>query len=162
MLSWNEHCNPAERGSSCPEERAVTKPTLGGPLEMISLRKTCFAVASAFALTMAVEAAPAAAQVDSHGHEMCNPITNITPQNPIHSLNGNLVLQQSSYPCPVAEAPAPAPAPAPAAPQTYTVYFDFDRSNIRADAEPVLRQALEAAQAGNQNFVLTGHTDTVG
>lgn len=129
---------------------------------MISLRKTCFAVASAFALTMAVEAAPAAAQADSHGHEMCNPITNITPQNPIHSSNGNLVLQQSSYPCPVAEAPAPAPAPAPAAPQTFTVYFDFDRSNIRADAEPVLRQALEAAQAGDQSFALTGHTDTVG
>ncbi|HLW28121.1 MAG TPA: OmpA family protein [Kiloniellales bacterium] len=130
---------------------------------MISLRKTCFAVASAFALTMAVNAAPASAQYDdpSHGHEWCNPITNITPTNVIHSSNGAPVLQRSSYPCPV-QAQAPVPAPAPAAPQTYTVYFDFDRSNIRPDAEPVLRQALEAAQANNSSFALTGHTDTVG
>ena len=130
---------------------------------MISLRKTCFAVASAFALTMAVNAAPASAQAfddPSHNHEWCNPITNITPTNTIHSSNGAPVLQQSSYPCPVAQAPVPAPAPA--APQTYTVYFDFDRSFIRADAEPVLRQALEAAQADNSSFALTGHTDTVG
>jgi len=127
---------------------------------MISLNKTCFAMAAAVALTLAVETAPAAAQ--SSG-EWCNPITNITPQNVIHSSNGAPVLQASSYRCPTpAAAPAPTPAPAPATPQTYTVYFDFDRSNIRADAEPVLRQALEAAQAGNQTFALTGHTDTVG
>lgn len=132
---------------------------------MISLRKTCFAMASAVALTLAVETAPAAAQIDdpSHDHEWCNPITNITPENVIHSSNGAPVLQESSYPCPVeAQAPAPTPAPAPAAPQTFTVYFDFDRSNVRADAEPVLRQALEEAQSGNQSFALTGHTDTVG
>src|SRR5690625_2141633 len=130
---------------------------------MISLRKTCFAVASALALTVAVNAAPASAQFDdpSHSHEWCNPITNITPTNVIHSSNVAPVLQQSSYPCPV-QAQAPVPAPAPAAPQTYTVYFDFDRSFVRADAEPVLRQALEAAQADNNSFALTGHTDTAG
>src|SRR5690625_3836527 len=130
---------------------------------MISLRKTCFAVASALALTVAVNAAPASAQFDdpSHSHEWCNPITNITPTNVIHSSNGAPVLQQSSYPCPV-QAQAPVPAPAPAAPQTYTVYFDFDRSFIRDDAEPVLRQALEAARANDSSFALTGHTDTVG
>ena len=130
---------------------------------MISLRKTCFAVASALALTVAVNAAPASAQFDdpAHGHEWCNPITNITPTNAIHSSNGALVLQQSSYPCPV-QAQAPVPAPAPAAPQTYTVYFDFDRSNVRPDAVPVLQQALEVAQGENASFALTGHTDTVG
>lgn len=129
---------------------------------MISLHKTCFAMAAAVALTLAVETAPAAAQAQSG--EWCNVVTNITPQNVIHSSNGAPVLQASSYRCPtpVAATPAPAAPPPMAAPQTFTVFFDFDRSNVRADAEPVLRQALEAAQAGNQSFALTGHTDTVG
>src|SRR5699024_6087372 len=135
---------------------------------MISLRKTCLAVASAFALSMTFSAGPAAAQMHdqasvdaqskAHNDYWCNPVTNITPRNIVRSSNGAPVLQKSSYPCPVAEA-APTPAPTPAAPQTYTVYFDFDRSFIRQDARPVLQQALQAAETEDKTFALTGHTD---
>src|SRR5690625_5298374 len=138
---------------------------------MISLRKTCMAVATAFALSMSFGAGPAAAQVQdqasvdaqsrAHNDYWCNPITNITPRNVVRSFNGAPVLQESSYPCPVAEA-APTPAPAPAAPQTFTVYFDFDRSFVRQDAVPVLEQALQTAESEDKTFALTGYTDTVG
>lgn len=64
-----------------------------------------------------------------------------------------------------AEEPQPAPQPEPVAEVLgpWTVYFDFDRSNIRADARPEINAAWEAADAAEgSQVVITGHTDTVG
>ena len=58
------------------------------------------------------------------------------------------------------EAAAPAPA---AAPGNYTVYFDFDKSNINAAGQQVINQVLADAKMHPPSSVsVTGHTDTVG
>ena len=76
-----------------------------------------------------------------------------------------------------AEAPPPPPPPppapraqAPAPPPTTEkkivlrgVNFDFDKSNIRADARPILDQAIAMLkQEGTISIVTEGHTDAVG
>ncbi|MDF3072618.1 MAG: ompA, partial [Alphaproteobacteria bacterium] len=64
---------------------------------------------------------------------------------------------------PVAAAPPPPPAPALVPKKNYIVFFDFDRSNITADAQRVIDEAASAAKAGNSARVqLTGHTDRSG
>ncbi len=64
---------------------------------------------------------------------------------------------------PVAAAPPPAPAPAPMPKKNFLVFFDFDRSNITADAQRVITEAASAAKAGNVSRIqLTGHTDRSG
>jgi outer membrane protein OmpA-like peptidoglycan-associated protein len=64
----------------------------------------------------------------------------------------------------VAAAPAPAPAPAPAAaPNTYLVFFDFDRSDIPPEAAAVIRQAATDARSMQVRVVVvTGHADRSG
>jgi outer membrane autotransporter protein len=64
---------------------------------------------------------------------------------------------------PVAAAPAAPPAPAMAPKKNFLVFFDFDRSNITADAARVIDEAASVAKAGNVARVqLTGHTDRSG
>ena len=70
-------------------------------------------------------------------------------------------------PEPVAEyTPPPAPppaAPAPAAPLNYLVFFNFNRSDLTADAQAIIKTAADnAAKAGPTKLTVTGHTDTVG
>jgi len=62
-----------------------------------------------------------------------------------------------------AVAPQPPPAPAAAPKKNFLVFFDFDRSNITADAQKVITEAATAAKAGNVSRIqLTGHTDRSG
>jgi len=62
-----------------------------------------------------------------------------------------------------AVAPPPAPPPAAAPKKNFLVFFDFDRSNITADAQRVITEAAAAAKAGNVSRIqLTGHTDRSG
>ncbi|MGE3624207.1 MAG: OmpA family protein [Bdellovibrionales bacterium] len=77
-------------------------------------------------------------------------------------------------PAPRAEVAAPAPAPAPKAPpapapavapvpQSYMVFFDFDKSDLTPEAQRILASAAEDYKKGGVvRIVVTGHTDTVG
>jgi len=57
---------------------------------------------------------------------------------------------------------APAPRPA-AAPQTYTVYFDFNRADVSPEARSVIEQAAASARSGGATRIqVVGHTDTAG
>ena len=63
-------------------------------------------------------------------------------------------------PEPAAEIPPHAPEPAA---RDYLVYFDFDKSNIRADAASILDRVVAAvASLGSNSISLTGHADTAG
>jgi peptidoglycan-associated lipoprotein len=46
--------------------------------------------------------------------------------------------------------------------QLRTVYFDFDRAEIRGDARPVLRANGEALRRASASVVIEGHTDERG
>ena len=59
----------------------------------------------------------------------------------------------------VAEAP---PAPPPAI-RRFVLFFDFDKSNLSAEAKDVVAVAvMTAKETGMVRVVVTGHTDTVG
>jgi len=63
-------------------------------------------------------------------------------------------------PAPVAR---PAPPPAPPIPQKFLVFFDFDKSNLRADAQKIVADAAEYAKTnGKVRINATGHADTSG
>ncbi|WP_155644863.1 OmpA family protein, partial [Erythrobacter donghaensis] len=64
---------------------------------------------------------------------------------------------------------APAAPPPPPPPQVqcntgpYIVFFDFDRSDISAEAASILNNAASAyANCGTARVMLAGHTDTAG
>ena len=79
-----------------------------------------------------------------------------------------LMLGAAPEPAPrPAPAPAPAPMPPPAAapvtPPSYMVFFDWDRSNLSAQALNTIKQAAQAYKTkGNARITATGHTDTSG
>lgn len=62
--------------------------------------------------------------------------------------------------------PAPAPVAAPAAPtitRNFTVFFDWDRSVLSADAQQVLQNVARDAKAGKiVQINISGHADTSG
>jgi OmpA-OmpF porin, OOP family len=59
-------------------------------------------------------------------------------------------------------APPPPPAPAPQA-ASFMVFFDWDRSNLSAQAIQTIKQAAQAfKQKGSARITATGHTDTSG
>jgi hypothetical protein len=62
------------------------------------------------------------------------------------------------------EPPPPPPPPPPvAAPQSFMVFFDWDRSNLSQQAVQTVGQAAAAFKArGSARITATGHTDTSG
>ena len=63
----------------------------------------------------------------------------------------------------VAAAPAPPPPPPVVAPPSFMVFFDWDRSNLSAQALNTIKQAAQAYKSkGNARITATGHTDTSG
>lgn len=65
--------------------------------------------------------------------------------------------------------PPPPPAPPPPPPQAqcntgpYIVFFDFDRSDVSAEAATILNNAITAyANCGSARVMLAGHTDSAG
>ena len=62
------------------------------------------------------------------------------------------------------EPPPPPPPPPPAvAPQSFMVFFDWDRSNLSAQAVQTIQQAASAFKTrGSARITATGHTDTSG
>ena len=62
------------------------------------------------------------------------------------------------------EAPAAPPPPPPmVAPPSFMVFFDWDRSNLSAQALNTIKQAAGAYKTkGNARITATGHTDTSG
>lgn len=97
-----------------------------------------------------------------------------------HSILASLVYNFGSAPAPVIAAPAapapvlaPPPPPRPVAPPPppraqcntgpFIVFFDFDRSDVSAEAATILNNAVTAyANCGSARVMLAGHTDTSG
>jgi outer membrane protein OmpA-like peptidoglycan-associated protein len=59
--------------------------------------------------------------------------------------------------------PLPPPPPPPPPTRTFIVFFDFNKSNLTAEAQAVVTEAVKSAKAnGIVRVLVTGHTDTVG
>jgi outer membrane protein OmpA-like peptidoglycan-associated protein len=59
--------------------------------------------------------------------------------------------------------PAAAPAPMPAPPQTFLVFFDFDRYNLNEDARRVVEAAAgNYKSTGSARIEVSGYTDLAG
>jgi outer membrane protein OmpA-like peptidoglycan-associated protein len=88
------------------------------------------------------------------------------------NLENNTVRVRFSYlfgweaaPPPPAPPPpmAPPPPPPPPVVKTFIVFFDFNKSNLTAEAQSVVGEAVKVAKAnGFVRVEVTGHTDTVG
>jgi len=92
-----------------------------------------------------------------------NPSVTINGQTFSSSNNNILVLLGLAYKFGAPEvAAAPPPPPAPQA-ASFMVFFDWDRSNLSAQALNTIRQAAAAFKAkGSARITATGHTDTSG
>ena len=56
-----------------------------------------------------------------------------------------------------------APPPPPPPTKTFIVFFDFNKSNLTAEAQAVVQEAVKVAKEnGFVRVLVTGHTDTVG
>jgi len=99
------------------------------------------------------------------------------PPNPVGPINfsqataNNFMIDFRYYlyhepPPPPPYIPPPPPPPPPMAPppvKTFIVFFDFDKSNLTAEAQSVVTEAVNAAKTnGWVKVMVTGHTDTVG
>jgi opacity protein-like surface antigen len=63
----------------------------------------------------------------------------------------------------VSPPPAPPPAPPMVAPPSFMVFFDWDKSNLSAQALATIQQAADTFKTkGNARITATGHTDTSG
>jgi OOP family OmpA-OmpF porin len=66
-------------------------------------------------------------------------------------------------PPPPAPPPAPTAPPPPPVPQKFLVFFDFDRSNLRDDAQRIVTEAADYAKKNGKAVIrATGHADTSG
>ncbi len=78
--------------------------------------------------------------------------------------NNNIVaIIGGQYKFAPAAAAAPPPPPPTVAPPSFMVFFDWDRSNLSAQALNTIKQAAGAYKTkGNARITATGHTDTSG
>jgi len=66
-------------------------------------------------------------------------------------------------PVPVVAPPPAAPAAAPAGPRLFSVFFDFDRSELSPEAQPIIAEAARYAREGGvSRIMVTGHADRAG
>jgi OOP family OmpA-OmpF porin len=91
-----------------------------------------------------------------------NPSVNVNGVNVTYNNNNIVALIGAQYKfAPPAAAPPP-PAPT-VAPPSFMVFFDWDRSNLSAQALSTIKQAAAAFKTkGNARITATGHTDTSG
>lgn len=60
-------------------------------------------------------------------------------------------------------APEPAPVPPEPPARDYLVFFDFDKTDVRADSAAILNRVVEAmAELDSNSVTLTGHADRAG
>jgi outer membrane protein OmpA-like peptidoglycan-associated protein len=109
--------------------------------------------------------------VDYHYRNLLADNSGITGPLRNHTLRENVVMagfrwypwaEEVAPPAPPPPPPPP-PAPPPPAVKTFIVFFDFNKSNLTAEAQSVVSEAVKTAQTtGPVRIVVTGHTDTVG
>lgn len=81
-----------------------------------------------------------------------------------YNFDAGPVASEAPPPAPMVQA-APPPPPPPAKKKIVlrSVHFDFDKATLRADATPILDEAIQVLkEEGSIDIVVEGHTDSVG
>ncbi len=110
-----------------------------------------------------------------HYRDLRNGSNNPAQPYATHSLTENAVIAgfrwypyeamevAASEPPPPPMPPLPLPPPPPQSVKTFIVFFDFNKSNLTAEAQNVVSEAIRTVQqTGAVRIAITGHTDTVG
>ena len=124
--------------------------------------------ATVFAAAMALGSGASLAQSEEMGAQWgagegrrCNVVME-TDGDPVRQIPGDApVIQNDTFDCPEVAAVEPA-APAPL-PEAGVIYFDFDKYNLRPDAQAALDDMIfdiKDRQLGG--IISAGHTDTAG
>jgi OmpA-OmpF porin, OOP family len=92
-----------------------------------------------------------------------SPTVNIAGTNVTVPNNNIVALAGAQYKFPPPAPPPPPPPPPSVAPPSFMVFFDWDRSNLSAQAQATIQQAANAFKTkGSARITATGHTDTSG
>jgi peptidoglycan-associated lipoprotein len=124
--------------------------------------------ATLFAATLALSSSPSLAQSEEVGalwgtgaERRCNVVMDSDREPVVQTPGDAPVIQLQTHDCPEVAAVEPAaPAPLPAA---GVVYFDFDKYNLRPDAQAALDDMIFDIKDRNLGGIISnGHTDTAG
>jgi peptidoglycan-associated lipoprotein len=125
--------------------------------------------ATLFAATLALGSSASPAQNEKLGAQWgegearrCNVVMD-TDREPVVQTTGNApVIQLQTFNCPQVAAVEPAAPPAPL-PASGVLYFDFDKYNLRPDAQAALDDMIFDIKDRNLGGIISnGHTDTAG
>ena len=124
--------------------------------------------ATVFAAAMALGSGASLAQSEELGAQWgagegrrCNVVME-TDGDPVRQIPGDApVIQNDTFDCPEVAAVEPA-APAPL-PEAGVIYFDFDKYNLRPDAQAALDDIIfDIRDRELAGIISAGHTDTAG
>jgi outer membrane protein OmpA-like peptidoglycan-associated protein len=124
--------------------------------------------ATVFAAAMALGSGASLAQSEEMGAQWgagegrrCNVVME-TDGDPVRQIPGDApVIQNDTFDCPEVAAVEPA-APAPL-PEAGVIYFDFDKYNLRPDAQAALDDIIfDIRDRQLDGIISAGHTDTAG
>jgi outer membrane protein OmpA-like peptidoglycan-associated protein len=101
--------------------------------------------------------------IEGRYHGTTNPSVNVPGIGTVSYSNNHLAALVGFQYKFAAPAEAPPPPPPPVASNSFMVFFDWDRSNLSAQALQTIKQAAAAYRTkGNARITATGHTDTSG
>jgi outer membrane protein OmpA-like peptidoglycan-associated protein len=125
--------------------------------------------ASVFAATLALGSSALLAQSEDLGamwgegaDRRCNVVIDTAGNPVVKNATEGAVIQNQTFDCPEQIAAVEPAAPAPL-PEAGVIYFDFDKSNLRPDAQAALDDIIfdiKDRQLGG--IISAGHTDTAG
>jgi outer membrane protein OmpA-like peptidoglycan-associated protein len=125
--------------------------------------------ASVFAAALALGSSASLAQSEELGAQWgegadrrCNVVME-TDGDPVRQIPGDApVIQNQTFDCPEVAAVEPAAPPAPL-PEAGVIYFDFDKDNLRPDAQAALDDIIfDIRDRDLGGIISAGHTDTAG
>jgi outer membrane protein OmpA-like peptidoglycan-associated protein len=124
--------------------------------------------ATVFAAAMALGSGASLAQSEEIGAQwgegearQCNVVMDTAGDPVLKNTGEGPVIQNDTFDCPVVAAVEPA-APAPL-PEAGVIYFDFDKYNLRPDAQAALDDIIfDIRDRQLDGIISAGHTDTAG
>jgi outer membrane protein OmpA-like peptidoglycan-associated protein len=126
--------------------------------------------AAVFAAALALGSSASLAQSEEIGarwgagaNRLCNVVMDTRGDPVLQTEGDNPVTQDQTFECPEVAAVEPAAPPPAPLPEAGAIYFDFDKYNLRPDAQAALDDIIfDIKDRDLGGIVVNGHTDTAG